>query len=42
MSGIKRTKADAEFSNMIRDRDGWRCCRCGAKHVAGSRGLVFD
>jgi len=39
MSGIKRTKADADFSLMIRERARWRCQRCGAVHVQGDRGL---
>lgn len=30
MSGIKRTKEDAEFSKFIRQRDKWTCQRCGS------------
>jgi hypothetical protein len=30
MSGIRRTQADARFSQQIRDRDGRRCKRCGS------------
>lgn len=39
MSGIKRTAADNAFSLMIRERDGWTCRRCGARHHPNSRGL---
>lgn len=39
MAGIKRTPADARFSNAIRDRDGWTCQRCGAIYFAPTRAL---
>lgn len=39
MSGIKRTKADADFSTMIRERDGWRCQRCNAYHPPPTQAL---
>lgn len=30
---------DDRFSKLIRDRDGWRCRRCGAQHVRGAATL---
>lgn len=36
---MKRDKADAEFSNMIRARDGWTCQRCGKRYPEKSQGL---
>lgn len=39
MTGIKRTKADADFSLFIRERDDWTCQRCRVKHIKKSRGL---
>lgn len=39
VNGIRRSKADAEFSLQIRQRDGWTCQRCGARHRENSRGL---
>lgn len=35
MSGIRRTAADARFSTQIRERDGWRCKRCGSQPRPG-------
>jgi hypothetical protein len=29
---MKRTKADADFSDVIRARDGWKCQRCGQQY----------
>ena len=36
---IRLTKADAEFSRLIRERDGWRCRRCHKQYEPGDRGL---
>ena len=36
---VKVSKADAEFSRLIRERDGWRCRRCRTVYAPGSRGL---
>ncbi len=36
---MKILAADTWFSNAIRERDGWKCQRCGGQHVPGSRGL---
>ena len=36
---MKRDKADAEFSNMIRARDGWTCQRCGKRYPERAQGL---
>jgi hypothetical protein len=38
MSGIKRTPADAAFSNCTRERSNWTCERCGAYFPEGRRG----
>lgn len=35
---MKLTTADTRFSKLIRDRDGWRCARCGKPYPKGSRG----
>lgn len=32
-------RRDAAFSLTIRDRDGWRCRRCGSQHVRGASTL---
>lgn len=40
MAGIKRTPADAAFSNCVRERSNWTCERCGTKYEDGNtRGL---
>lgn len=36
---IRVSRLDAEFSRRIKERDGWRCRRCGTQYVEGSRGL---
>ena len=36
---IKLHPADSLFSNLIRERDGWRCQRCGGQHTPPTRGL---
>ena len=36
---MKRTAADARFSQQIRERDGFTCRRCGAMHLPNSKGL---
>ncbi len=33
-------KADDEFSLFIRERDGWKCVRCGKEHEVGSGHLT--
>lgn len=33
--GIKRDRADALFSLLIRWRDNWRCVRCGKQYPMG-------
>jgi hypothetical protein len=38
VGGIKRTPADAAFSNCIRARDKWTCQRCGTYYPEGRRG----
>jgi hypothetical protein len=38
-NGIKRTSADAAFSNCIRERSNWTCERCGAEHPAPTTAL---
>jgi len=35
MSGIRRTQADVRFSLQIRERDGWKCKRCGSQPRPG-------
>ena len=35
MSGIKITAADRRFSLQIRERDGFRCMRCGSMPASG-------
>lgn len=30
---------DGAYRALVCNRDGWRCQRCGVKHVAGSVGL---
>lgn len=37
MSGIKRTPADAAFSDCIRERANWTCELCGRYYPEGSR-----
>jgi predicted restriction endonuclease len=39
MSGIKRTRADAEFSKAVRVRDRWMCQRCGVHYMPPTRAL---
>lgn len=39
MSGIKRTAADARFSDAVRARDNWTCQRCGKEFVPPTRAL---
>lgn len=39
MGAIKRTPADVAFSKCIRERAGWTCERCGARHEVNSQGL---
>lgn len=39
MSGIKRTKEDAEFSKFIRQRDKWTCQRCGKQYDPPTKAL---
>ena len=39
MGGIKRTPADAAFSNCVRERSNWHCERCGTKYEGDTRGL---
>ena len=34
---IKRSALDRKFSNYIRQRDSWRCCRCGTFYPEGDR-----
>ena len=36
---MKLRKADIVFSKWIRNRDKWRCQRCGHQHEENSRGL---
>jgi hypothetical protein len=38
-NGIKRTSADAAFSNCVRERSNWTCERCGAEHPAPTTAL---
>ena len=37
MGAIKRTPADAAFSNCIRERANWTCERCGTYYPEGNR-----
>lgn len=37
MSGIKRTKHDIVFSDLVRERDNWTCQRCGTYYPEGRR-----
>ena len=39
MRGFRRDKRDNLFSKMIRFRDEFTCCRCGALHEETSSGL---
>jgi 5-methylcytosine-specific restriction endonuclease McrA len=34
---MKRDKLDAEWSNAVRARDGWKCQRCGRWFPEGTR-----
>ena len=36
---ISIDQADKEFSLYIRNRDSWRCKRCGHRYVEGDRGI---
>lgn len=36
---MKVTPADRWVGMAVKQRDGWRCQRCGTAHVVGSRGL---
>ena len=36
---MKLTRADIEFANAIKDRDGWQCRKCGKQYQPGDRGL---
>ena len=36
---MKRTAADARWSKAVRERDGYRCRRCGKPHAKNSQGL---
>lgn len=36
---VRRNLADVAFSKLIRERDGFTCQRCGARHRPESRGL---
>ena len=36
---MKRDKADAEWSDMVRARDGWTCQRCGKHYPPPTRAL---
>ena len=36
---IRLSKADSDFSRLIRERDKWRCRRCGKQYQPGDRGL---
>jgi hypothetical protein len=36
---LKRTPADAAFSDCVRERAGWRCEICGTQYHRKSRGL---
>ena len=38
MAGIKRTPADAAFSDCVRERANWTCERCGSYFPEGRRG----
>ena len=38
MAGIKRTPADAAFSDCVRERANWTCERCGSCFPEGRRG----
>jgi uncharacterized OB-fold protein len=39
MSGIRRTAADARFSDQVRKRDGWTCKRCSVVYIPPTRAL---
>ena len=39
MGGIKRTAADAHFSNAVRSRDRWTCQRCRKSYEHSTQGL---
>ena len=39
MGGIKRTPADAAFSDCIRERANWCCEVCGADYTGRTQGL---
>jgi hypothetical protein len=36
---VRISRQDAEFSRLIRERDGWRCRKCGKEYTPSSRGL---
>lgn len=36
---VRISRQDAEFSRLIRERDQWRCRRCGTQYAPGSQGL---
>jgi 5-methylcytosine-specific restriction endonuclease McrA len=36
---MRRDKADAEFSSLIRARDSWTCRRCGKQYPEKSQAL---
>lgn len=36
---MKRTLADSRWSKAVRERDGYRCRRCGKQHATNSTGL---
>jgi hypothetical protein len=35
---IRVSKLDEAFALAIKERDGWRCRRCGSQHQPGDRG----
>lgn len=39
MSTIKRTPADAAFSDCVRERANWKCEVCGTDYTNNTRGL---
>lgn len=39
MSGIKRDKLDAVFSDLVRERAEWTCQRCGTQYQPPTRAL---
>jgi hypothetical protein len=36
---VRISRQDAEFSRLIRERDKWRCRKCGRQYAPGDRGL---